>query len=62
MVKHNVEIVKTENGINATTKTATKPSGLAAATMASKAANGNADTEDLNDGGENGTTGKCSEM
>ncbi|XP_058980052.1 adenylate cyclase type 2 isoform X1 [Musca domestica] len=48
MVKHNVEIVKTENGINATTKAATKPSG--------QAANGNADTEDLNDGGENGTT------
>ncbi|XP_073843090.1 adenylate cyclase type 2-like isoform X2 [Musca autumnalis] len=62
MVKHNVEIVKTENGIN-TAKTQGLPAASAGAgggalktKMANKAANGNADTEDLNDGGENGTT------
>lgn len=49
MVKYNVEIVKTENGINAT-----KPL-QAAKTMV---ANGNGnDGDDLSEG-ENGTTGK----
>ncbi|XP_059216957.1 adenylate cyclase type 2 isoform X2 [Stomoxys calcitrans] len=54
MVKYNVEIVKTENGINSNKPSTAATAAAAAKNMTSRAGNGS-ESDDLNDG-ENGNT------